>query len=183
VSSIAAYWLAWPLGLQSQACHLILYACACWVASRVTKTIAPTSLLTFPLLPRLLQLEALRPLTAGILSERRSIAPYGLLGGHPGAPGLNILLKVKSGRSLNIGGCCSSHDCAELWHATPPSANHCHLPSMDLFLEAMFVQAVYWSGLLVKFLPSSWHALSPTSTSLLCACPHRCQVDCQDECW
>ncbi|KAJ9523185.1 hypothetical protein QJQ45_024077, partial [Haematococcus lacustris] len=50
------------------------------------------------------ELEALRPISAGILSERRATAPFGLLGGGPGAPGLNLMHKAASGRTLNIGG-------------------------------------------------------------------------------
>lgn len=51
-----------------------------------------------------MQLEALRPLAAGILSERRASAPFGLLGGKPGAPGLNLLVRARSGRMVNLGG-------------------------------------------------------------------------------
>ncbi len=49
------------------------------------------------------QLEALRPLSAGILSERRSVAPFGLQGGLPGAPGLNLLVRHTTGRTVNLG--------------------------------------------------------------------------------
>ena len=49
------------------------------------------------------QVEFLRPMTAGILSERRAVAPFGLFGGCPGAKGLN-LLKRADGRVVNLGG-------------------------------------------------------------------------------
>lgn len=49
-----------------------------------------------------LQIEALRPLSFGILSERRAVAPFGLLGGRPGAPGMNLLQR-SSGRTVNLG--------------------------------------------------------------------------------
>ena len=50
----------------------------------------------------LLQIEFLRPMTASILSERRAIAPFGLLGGGPGATGVNLLLR-NDGRVINLG--------------------------------------------------------------------------------
>jgi N-methylhydantoinase B/oxoprolinase/acetone carboxylase alpha subunit len=36
------------------------------------------------------EIEILRPMRVAILSERRSRAPFGLGGGQPGAPGLNL---------------------------------------------------------------------------------------------
>ena len=51
----------------------------------------------------MLQIEYLRPLTASILSERRSLRPYGLLGGHSALAGLNLLLHP-DGRTVNMGG-------------------------------------------------------------------------------
>jgi 5-oxoprolinase (ATP-hydrolysing) len=48
-------------------------------------------------------IEFLRPLTAGILSERRAVEPFGLLGGGPGQRGLNLLLR-RGGRVVNLGG-------------------------------------------------------------------------------
>ena len=48
-------------------------------------------------------MEYLRPLTCSILSERRTFRPYGLLGGHPALPGLNLLLH-SDGRKVNMGG-------------------------------------------------------------------------------
>ncbi|XP_065520206.1 5-oxoprolinase [Lathamus discolor] len=39
----------------------------------------------------------------GCLSERRVLRPYGLRGGSPGAPGLNLLLR-RDGRTINLGG-------------------------------------------------------------------------------
>jgi 5-oxoprolinase (ATP-hydrolysing) len=50
------------------------------------------------------ELEFLRPLAAGILSERRALAPFGLAGGGPGAKGLNLLIRAGSGRTVNLGG-------------------------------------------------------------------------------
>ncbi|KXZ56217.1 hypothetical protein GPECTOR_1g189 [Gonium pectorale] len=48
------------------------------------------------------EVEALRPLTAGILSERRAVRPFGLLGGGDAEPGLNLLIR-REGRTVNIG--------------------------------------------------------------------------------
>jgi 5-oxoprolinase (ATP-hydrolysing) len=42
-------------------------------------------------------------MTAGILSERRSVAPFGLFGGGPGQKGVNLLLR-HDGRVVNLGG-------------------------------------------------------------------------------
>jgi len=50
------------------------------------------------------ELEFLRPLAAGILSERRALAPFGLAGGGPGAKGLNLLVRAGSGRTVSLGG-------------------------------------------------------------------------------
>ena len=50
-----------------------------------------------------MQMEYLRPLTCSILSERRALRPYGLLGGHSALPGLNLLLHP-DGRKVNMGG-------------------------------------------------------------------------------
>jgi N-methylhydantoinase B/oxoprolinase/acetone carboxylase alpha subunit len=48
-------------------------------------------------------IEFLRPLSAGILSERRAVAPFGLLGGGAGQRGLNLLVR-RDGRVVNLGG-------------------------------------------------------------------------------
>jgi 5-oxoprolinase (ATP-hydrolysing) len=50
-----------------------------------------------------LQLEFLRPITASMLSERRSKQPFGLRGGGPGAAGMNLIVQ-RSGRRINMGG-------------------------------------------------------------------------------
>lgn len=42
-------------------------------------------------------------MTAGILSERRSVPPFGLFGGASGQKGLNVLIR-NSGRVVNLGG-------------------------------------------------------------------------------
>jgi 5-oxoprolinase (ATP-hydrolysing) len=42
-------------------------------------------------------------MTAGILSERRAVAPFGLFGGQPGQKGQNLLLRA-DGRIVNLGG-------------------------------------------------------------------------------
>lgn len=49
------------------------------------------------------EIEFLRPLTAGILSERRVLRPFGLLGGMPGRSGQNLMIR-KAGRVVNLGG-------------------------------------------------------------------------------
>jgi 5-oxoprolinase (ATP-hydrolysing) len=48
------------------------------------------------------ELEFLRPLTASILSERRAVCPFGLLGGGSAAPGLNLWIK-HNGRVVSLG--------------------------------------------------------------------------------
>jgi 5-oxoprolinase (ATP-hydrolysing) len=50
-----------------------------------------------------MQVEFLRPMMAGILSERRSVPPFGLAGGSPGEKGLNLLVR-SNGRVVNLGG-------------------------------------------------------------------------------
>ena len=52
------------------------------------------------------ELEPLRPLTMSILSERRTLHPYGMEGGEDGACGRNLLVR-KDGRLVNLGGRCS----------------------------------------------------------------------------
>lgn len=52
------------------------------------------------------ELEPLRPLTMSILSERRTLHPYGMEGGEDGACGLNLLIR-RSGITVNMGGRCS----------------------------------------------------------------------------
>ncbi|KAA3678622.1 5-oxoprolinase (ATP-hydrolysing) [Paragonimus westermani] len=44
------------------------------------------------------------PVTLSVLTERRSLPPYGLFGGLPGARGLNLLQRAGSAHSVNIGG-------------------------------------------------------------------------------
>lgn len=50
------------------------------------------------------EIEFLRPMAAGILSERRATAPFGLAGGAPGAKGLNLLVRRADGRAVSLGG-------------------------------------------------------------------------------
>jgi 5-oxoprolinase (ATP-hydrolysing) len=52
------------------------------------------------------ELEPLRPLTMSILSERRTLHPYGLAGGEPAACGINLLVR-ENGIVVNMGGRCS----------------------------------------------------------------------------
>ena len=49
------------------------------------------------------RLRFLRPLSVGILSERRAFAPYGLEGGEDGQRGLNLIVTA-AGRIINLGG-------------------------------------------------------------------------------
>ena len=49
------------------------------------------------------EIEFLRPLTVSILSERRSIAPFGLLGGKEGSKGVNLWIK-RDGNVVSLGG-------------------------------------------------------------------------------
>ncbi|XP_064910786.1 5-oxoprolinase isoform X2 [Columba livia] len=44
-----------------------------------------------------------RALLLSVLSERRAVPPYGMAGGHPGARGLNLLLR-RDGRTVSLGG-------------------------------------------------------------------------------
>ncbi len=48
------------------------------------------------------EIEPLRPLVMSILSERRTLRPYGLEGGEPGMTGRNLLIR-EGGIALNIG--------------------------------------------------------------------------------
>jgi len=52
------------------------------------------------------ELEPLRPLTMSILSERRTLHPYGMAGGDDGTCGRNLLIR-KDGIVVNMGGRCS----------------------------------------------------------------------------
>lgn len=52
------------------------------------------------------ELEPLRPLVMSILSERRTLRPYGMAGGGEGTTGRNFLVK-KNGIVVNMGGRCS----------------------------------------------------------------------------
>lgn len=49
------------------------------------------------------ELEFRRPLVVSILSERRALQPYGLLGGSPAARGIN-LIRFRDGRVISLGG-------------------------------------------------------------------------------
>lgn len=48
------------------------------------------------------ELEFLRPITASMLSERRAVRPFGLAGGGPAAPGLNLIVR-RDGHRINMG--------------------------------------------------------------------------------
>ncbi|KAF5842895.1 Hydantoinase B/oxoprolinase-domain-containing protein [Dunaliella salina] len=75
------------------------------------------------------EIEALRPIRAGILSERRSTAPFGLMGGYAGTPGLNLLRRADSGRTVNIGGKASvSMAAGDLLIINTPGAGGCGRP-------------------------------------------------------
>lgn len=50
------------------------------------------------------ELEFLRPLTVSILSERRSIAPFGILGGESAEKGINLWYRRESGSVVSLGG-------------------------------------------------------------------------------
>lgn len=52
------------------------------------------------------ELEPLQPMTMSILSERRTLHPYGMAGGGEGACGRNLLIR-ESGIVVNMGGRCS----------------------------------------------------------------------------
>jgi 5-oxoprolinase (ATP-hydrolysing) len=53
------------------------------------------------------EIEPLRPLTMSILSERRTLHPYGMAGGEDGACGRNLLIR-EDGVVVNLGGRCST---------------------------------------------------------------------------
>ena len=55
-----------------------------------------------PVLPARMQIEFLRPLTACMLSERRAVRPFGILGGGSALAGINLLLRA-DGRRVNMG--------------------------------------------------------------------------------
>ena len=92
------------------------------------------------------QMEYLRPLTCSILSERRSLRPYGLLGGHAALPGLNLLIHP-DGRRVNMGGKTSVQVKAgdRIRILTP--GMHCpvRLPTRQKFRLQLFLA---WLGLL-----------------------------------
>ncbi|XP_058056200.1 5-oxoprolinase [Anopheles bellator] len=44
-----------------------------------------------------------RPMTLSVLTERRTLRPYGAAGGGPGMPGLNLLIRAAGPRTMNIG--------------------------------------------------------------------------------
>ncbi len=48
-----------------------------------------------------------KPLSLSVLTERRVFSPYGLAGGHPGAKGVNTLLRRKDNVLLNLGSKCA----------------------------------------------------------------------------
>jgi len=52
------------------------------------------------------EIEPLRPLVMSILSERRTLHPYGMSGGKEGACGRNLLIR-QNGITVNMGGRCS----------------------------------------------------------------------------
>jgi 5-oxoprolinase (ATP-hydrolysing) len=54
------------------------------------------------------ELEPLRPLVMSILSERRTLQPYGLAGGESGACGRNLLIR-ENGIVVNMGGRCTAN--------------------------------------------------------------------------
>lgn len=54
------------------------------------------------------EMEPLRPLTMSVLSERRTLRPYGLHGGEDGATGRNLLIRT-DGTVVNMGGRCSGN--------------------------------------------------------------------------
>jgi 5-oxoprolinase (ATP-hydrolysing) len=43
-------------------------------------------------------------LQVSLLTERRVYRPYGLAGGEPGEPGLNLWIRASKGVTLNVGG-------------------------------------------------------------------------------
>lgn len=49
------------------------------------------------------QIEFLRPMTACILSERRAVRPFGMMGGGAALAGVNLLLTA-DGRQVSLGG-------------------------------------------------------------------------------
>ena len=49
------------------------------------------------------QIEFLRPITACILSERRAVRPFGILGGGAALAGVNLLMTL-DGRQVSLGG-------------------------------------------------------------------------------
>ena len=53
------------------------------------------------------EIEPLRPLVMSILSERRTLKPYGMEGGSPAQCGRNLMIK-NNGLVINIGGKCST---------------------------------------------------------------------------
>uniref|UniRef100_A0A7S2S486 5-oxoprolinase n=1 Tax=Eucampia antarctica TaxID=49252 RepID=A0A7S2S486_9STRA len=75
------------------------------------------------------ELEPLRPLVMSILSERRTLQPYGMDGGEKGQCGQNLLVR-KNGVIVNIGGRCStSIDVGERLRIQTPGGGGCGSPN------------------------------------------------------
>ncbi|XP_075165148.1 5-oxoprolinase [Haematobia irritans] len=61
-----------------------------------------------------------KPVTLSVLTERRTLQPYGLNGGEPGKRGLNILLK-QDGRIISLGGkTCINVDAGDIYAMKTP---------------------------------------------------------------
>jgi 5-oxoprolinase (ATP-hydrolysing) len=79
------------------------------------------------------ELEPLRPLTMSILSERRTLRPYGMAGGEDGQCGRNIITRHKDGIVINVGGRCTTQlDIGDrLRIETPGGGGYGTIPSSD----------------------------------------------------
>jgi len=54
------------------------------------------------------EIEPLRKLVVSLLTERRTLQPYGMLGGSPGSCGKNTIISRSTGKKINIGGRCTT---------------------------------------------------------------------------
>ena len=52
------------------------------------------------------EIEFRSPVKVSLLTERRSMAPYGLEGGEPGERGVNLFTRKADGVTVNVGGKC-----------------------------------------------------------------------------
>ncbi|XP_067628315.1 5-oxoprolinase [Eurosta solidaginis] len=82
-----------------------------------------------------------KPVTLSILTERRTLQPYGLAGGGPGKRGLNLLRKL-DGRVISLGGkTCIDVETGDLFVLKTPGGGGYGIPNEDAASEKVKSQA------------------------------------------